>query len=397
MPQTTTVTTYTIFVGSPDDVRAEREQVPKIIEDLNQMFHDRNIRLRSIQWEKDVRPGVANNPQDVIDRQVTTDYDIFVGIMWLTTGGTSKRTSGTIREYEAARKKVEQGKQTEIFFYFKTLPPDNLDVLDPSKFAEVKSFKSSFGESGLYFEFEQTSDFEKLLRRHLVQFINGIDANETVETEATTITVVSKDSENSSQDLSELGLFDLNESITENSERLIEIVNGIGNATEEIGDRIRSHANDLQKLTSTNGNVSPALAKRIINSSAADLNRYCDRLDTQLSQYKRNLDSMMNIGLEIIEIIASFSSTDGNTDRLREQKEILMNLKRTMIDSEESFQGFRDSVATLPKLTTELNRAKRRTVRNIAQFIDYTQDGRVKLEEIVQVLDDHLDTNDDEN
>ena len=59
-----------------------------------------DFRIESKKWEKDVFPAFGEDSQDVINKQIGTDYNIFVGIMWKKFGTpTSRAESGTEEEF----------------------------------------------------------------------------------------------------------------------------------------------------------------------------------------------------------------------------------------------------------------------------------------------------------
>lgn len=74
-------TVLKIFLSSPSDVTSEREVVFNIVSELNQLWKRSYIQLDLLRWE-DMNPGFGAYPQDVLNRQIGEDYDIFLGILW---------------------------------------------------------------------------------------------------------------------------------------------------------------------------------------------------------------------------------------------------------------------------------------------------------------------------
>ena len=73
---------FKIFVGSPTDTQKERDIVDDVFAQINETLgKERNIRIESFKWEKNVIPDVAKRPQDVILKQ-GEGFDIFIGFMW---------------------------------------------------------------------------------------------------------------------------------------------------------------------------------------------------------------------------------------------------------------------------------------------------------------------------
>ena len=59
-----------VVVASPGDVKAEREIVPKVIEEVNRNFgREHRLHLDVYRWETDSHPGFhPEGPQGLIDR-----------------------------------------------------------------------------------------------------------------------------------------------------------------------------------------------------------------------------------------------------------------------------------------------------------------------------------------
>ncbi|MYD31374.1 MAG: DUF4062 domain-containing protein, partial [Nitrospira sp. SB0661_bin_20] len=53
-----------------------------------------------VRWETRTTPGFGKDPQDVINKQISDAYDIFIGIMWTRFGTPTPRAgSGTEEEF----------------------------------------------------------------------------------------------------------------------------------------------------------------------------------------------------------------------------------------------------------------------------------------------------------
>ena len=95
-----------IFVASPSDVQSEREQLAKVINELNltitAIAPEKRVLLELVRWETHVSPSLGRDPQDVVNRQIG-EYDLFVGILWKRMGTpTAVATSGTEEEFNRA-------------------------------------------------------------------------------------------------------------------------------------------------------------------------------------------------------------------------------------------------------------------------------------------------------
>ena len=168
MPKTETI--LKVFVASPSDVTEERRLLEEVIQELNIIWSDTlDIRLDLIRWETHSAPGFGDDVQDVINKQISNSYDIFIGLMWTRFGTPTKRAdSGTAEEFKRAyaRHKQDPG-SVEIMFYFKNTPISPSDI-DPDQLRDVLEFKSHLGDlGGLYSQFDSTDEFQNSVRVHL--------------------------------------------------------------------------------------------------------------------------------------------------------------------------------------------------------------------------------------
>lgn len=172
-------TTLTIFVSSPSDVSEERDVVDKVVNEINGNWSsDLNVRFDVIRWERDAVPGFGLDAQDVINREVGYEYDIFVGIMWARFGTPTIRAgSGTEEEFEIAFERYTfDPSSVQIMFYFKTPPAPG--KFDPSQLIKVSEFKSKLSNrGGLWASFDTAQEFENLLRSHLSKVIASRSKN----------------------------------------------------------------------------------------------------------------------------------------------------------------------------------------------------------------------------
>ena len=90
-----------VFVASPNDVQEERARLEEIVKELNDTWSRQlGLRLELLRWETHAFPNIGEDAQAVINEQVPTDYDVFIGIMWHRSGTpTGRAGSGTIEEF----------------------------------------------------------------------------------------------------------------------------------------------------------------------------------------------------------------------------------------------------------------------------------------------------------
>lgn len=152
-----------VLVASPSDVLAERKIVAEVITRINKaVYKKRNIRLEFIGWETDSFSGIGVDAQDVINKELGDDYDIFVGIMWHRYGTPTLRAeSGTVEEFERAYRSFKRGGSCKsILFYFNSTDYPQKDV-DFTQVSKVHDFQKTLQEKGVLFSRYPGPDFFK--------------------------------------------------------------------------------------------------------------------------------------------------------------------------------------------------------------------------------------------
>jgi hypothetical protein len=86
---------YKCFIASPGDTEKERKICEKVFAEINCTLGSKfNFRIEPIKYENDVYPNSGPDVQAVINSQINTNYDIFIGIMWKRFG-TPTRTANS--------------------------------------------------------------------------------------------------------------------------------------------------------------------------------------------------------------------------------------------------------------------------------------------------------------
>ena len=166
---------FKIFLASPGDTSNERNSAEEVVDEINKSIGTRDsFRIELLKWENDTYPSIGEDGQDVINRQINSDYEIFVGIMWKKYGTPTKRAgSGTEEEFQLAYDRYSKRKDIQIMFYFNSSPiPQDSDLLQAQK---VKDFKAKIELLGAYHKsFDSNKDFEKKLRMDLTRYIKDV-------------------------------------------------------------------------------------------------------------------------------------------------------------------------------------------------------------------------------
>lgn len=158
-----------IFIASPNDVSQERDIVSLVVEELSRSIGELlEIELEAIRWETHTWPGIGDDAQDVINKQIT-EYDVLVGMMWKRFGTATKRaSSGTGEEFERAYEFFKKYKRPKIMFYFRTAPFYSTSLNEISQFRKVIQFRKKIEKLGVYYrEYNEVLEFERRFREQL--------------------------------------------------------------------------------------------------------------------------------------------------------------------------------------------------------------------------------------
>jgi HEAT repeat protein len=166
-----------IVVASPGDVQAERDTVPAVIDELNRgMAAERDLRLELYRWEADAYPGFhPAGPQGLIDPILRIeDCDILIGIFWKRFGTpTTDAQSGTEHEILCAFEAWRRNHRPHIMVYFNQQEYELKSNEETDQREQVLNFKRRFPKEGLWWEYKGETQFERLVRNHLTQFIRS--------------------------------------------------------------------------------------------------------------------------------------------------------------------------------------------------------------------------------
>lgn len=166
-----------IFLSSPSDVAAEQKLVLALVAEINDvitfLMPSLDVRLHVLRYQDDVFPDLGM-PQDVVDKQIPQDFDIFLGIMWMRCGTpTADAPSGTIHEFRQAMKRRETTGQPIVMFYFSGQPPaavaQTIEELDQMK--QVLLFRKELEQIGLTTVYPDRETFRTRARSGLLRAV----------------------------------------------------------------------------------------------------------------------------------------------------------------------------------------------------------------------------------
>lgn len=398
MPSTQTV--LSVFLASPSDVAQERQVAEQVIEEINSLLSQTHkVRFELIRWETHAYPAAGDDPQQIINSQTGNDFDVFVGILWHRVGSpTPRAASGTLEEYERAKRRHDDAPEAvSVLMYFKQEPVDP-STIDPGQLFQVHEFKKTLGGEGvLYWTFSTTEQFEKFLRLHLTRVLQKFSASGSAvrvpnaKLEPTALAVVD-DAKTLNGDVEpEVGFLDLLDKYEESLGRMGEALSRIGEATVQVGKQMEVLTAEMDEIKSaSDSSVARSIWKRIMTSASEGLNKYVDRVNVELpiihAGFKEGMDAMIGA----VQISSDFTVTDERQEELRKLHANGQTFADTITDSIGNVNSFSAVVRKWPRMTSELNEAKRRTIKACDDLVIEFESGVKLIGEAQSVIEEVL-------
>lgn len=360
MPRNTAV--FQVFVASPSDVADERNLLEGVIRQLNQIWSKSlGISFELVKWETDVYPSFSSDPQAAINDQVGEDYDVFIGIFWGRLGTPTPRAiSGSMEEFERAYKRFQATKTSpEIMIYFKDagIPPSKSD---PQQLQKVNEFRESLtSKGGFYSMFEDQAGFESSLRAHLSALAQKFSIQqkyavpEVVLNRELTIQPIQPLPEDD-----EYGYLDYTEIYTGRLDEVNSAMTSIGEAIARLGEQLTQRAAEMNAVDKRSVKDVRRNAKR----AADDMNSFADTVKVQISIMASSREIAFDALSNALSLQTDFTNDESD---LRSLKETLISVIGIATGARNSTSEMRGSAVSLPRITKELNAAKRAVVTQL--------------------------------
>jgi Domain of unknown function (DUF4062) len=382
--------TLVIFISSPSDLEPERNVLEEVVKELNVTWgRNSGMRLDVVRWETHGYPGIGSDPQDVLNRQLPDDYDIFIGLMWSRFGTpTGRAGSGTEEEFQRAYSRFKRNQSSiEIMFYFKDEPlaPSTLDL---EQMAKIKVFRSSLGKEGvLYWSFSNIDHFEQLARLHLSRQIQQFTSNRQDKVLAPTLQQIANNPMGTEDDI---GLLDLLEMVEIYTPELTAILDRIAQETLALGTSMEEQARELnQTKLEGHGQVSRREVKTLISKAAVRMNQYAMRMKTEMPIFREIMKKSMDVAIRSALIAIDLDSQD--RQQAHDTRTALAVLAKQIDFSAENVESFQKVITGLPRLTTELNKAKRETAGVLGEMLSTLKAGKQEILEALKTVDTMLE------
>jgi hypothetical protein len=319
-----------------------------------------------------------------VNEQIGDSYDVFIGILWGRFGTSTPRApSGTIEEFERAFARLETPNAPEIMFYFKdaAIPPLGID---PEQLKLVQQFRSSLPErGGIYASFEDERGFQSSLRAHLAALAQKFSSTQQAKPAESP---ADESAEESLSDQDELGYLDYAELYELRMGDLESTLETISHATTRIGDQIRQRTEEITSPAQSPSG--PKAARRVVKRAAEDMDAYATILTNNLPIMTSSREAALHALTQALAIQQDFRNTDHN--EMRKLRGSLKGFLEAVKGSRRSLGEFRDSVGDLPRMTSDLNRAKRAVVGQLNGMLNELDSTSHTIANVLESVDKML-------
>ncbi|MFV8336381.1 DUF4062 domain-containing protein [Flavobacterium sp. RSP29] len=362
-----TVTKYKIFLASPSDLKNDRSSIDEVIKELNISYGKQNdIFLELLKWETHSAPGISTiHPQNIINSDLGTDYDLFIGIIWGKFGTpTETAESGTEEEFLNAYNRFQQKPTSlQILFYFKNAPI-SMNEIKPDQVKKIQEFKSEIGnhKKTLYFEYNDCSELNQFLRIHIPIRINDLknsqlNLKETIETKPIFTEVIEE----------EYGLIDfqimMQEYVLESNQSL----NRISEATTWIGEQFNKKTTEIGTIVASGNQTNLKIIKDFFIRTAKVMDNYANRIEPEIpiffDNFEKTIDSMSNL----------YNITRNDLTISDEEIESTNNciniLSSGIISAINGMTSFLSSIEGFPRMSKEFNKANTNVVEKLEDLL----------------------------
>ena len=377
-----------IFVSSPDDMRQEREQLGEIVQSMNRSWgHFFKFQFELIRWETHGVPGFGEDAQDVLNKELPNDFEVYIGLMWCRFGTpTGRAGSGTEEEFNNAYARFKKDPTSvRIMFYFKEsqIP---LEDIDPDQLGRVRKFRDSLREKGgLLWTFKTDAEFRSLINEHLSHVI--IKFEDPPNPESKTIPNPHNDKVDNDE---ELGIIEYGEIWDETIEKLDTVTRKISEYTEEHGSQIREHTREMQSAVDEHGpDIPRKKAKALIARAANTINTYGDSVSEKLPDFDNHLRETATSAAHLIRLETSSDYRD--IEDMKAVLHELTGLYNSISETEDSLKGFQQATGGIPPMTRALNNAKKKTVTILQQLLDSMSAGKLIFGEAISTLESAIE------
>lgn len=160
---------YKVMIGAPSDIQEEIQMAKNVIQKWNSINSEFRRRvLLPLHWSDNAYPETGIHPQKSINRMVVEKSDLLICIFCSRLGSpTDTHNSGSIEEID---EHIKAGKDVMVFFKKNAPIPRSSNDLEQMK--HLLEYKETVRDKLLWWEYDDESCFESILKDKLELYIN---------------------------------------------------------------------------------------------------------------------------------------------------------------------------------------------------------------------------------
>lgn len=183
----------------------------------------------------------------------------------------------------------------------------------------------------------------------------------------------------------DFGLFDYLDIYGTRVEDMTASMSVINEATVRIGEQLTQRTAELP----SGGNRDAHSAKRFIKRAADDMLRYAETLETQVAVFASARQDSLGALSSAVALMADFTVDVPQLESLRSS---LYGTIESASAARTGLKGMRDAAAALPRISKELNKAKREVSLNLDKFLAEIDSTDSTVVNIIEAMGRLLDT-----
>jgi hypothetical protein len=383
------VQVYSALLSSPGGIEEDRKAAHRAVEEVNRFLRPDGLSVEIRDWQRDVRPTVGADGQDVVNNQICKDCDLAIVLIHDRVGSPTPRSpSGTMEEAEIVLSRREAGERVDLMAFFKS-PSVKLSEESISSLSKVLSFRTSLEGRGVFWkEYSDSSDLESLIRIHLPNSVRGLAQGASGQKNVSGDTSLDPEVSNILPALEDdMGALDYEIAYGEALESMKNALAEITTANDALSSNMNSATVNLIPLTAAN-HRDPISIREGINTVSSALSEYNVVLRTQTPSFEISIPQMCSALIGLVSL--SDHELRGNEGDLVELRSTIEDMIVNITAAATEFQSQREALAELPRLTSKMNAAKREGVRQMDLLSDIWRRLVVELTEVIGAIDARL-------
>lgn len=171
---------------------------------------------------------------------------------------------------------------------------------------------------------------------------------------------------------------------------MTETLNSITSATKRVGDDFNQRTDETRTFIESEDRSNIKAAKRMIKHTADDMNAYGRNLEAKLPLLTAAREEAFTALTKALTLYGEFGEV--NHDELANLRGSLADYSAATGESINGLAGFRGSIANMPRMTSDLNRAKKYVIKKLDEMSAEIERTQVASSSILTSIDKMLET-----